>query len=248
MFDLKSSGETIDEGNLFAEAAAPRTHFINPRPAAPPAERYGAHKGVNLPVVLVILAIHAVLLVALVQMRTMAIQKKEAALAVVNLMPPAAPPSEEKTPPPPSRPDIVVPPPLVHTPVPALQPVAVTDLPVIKPTPVSAATAPAPAPAPPAVPAVVQAGDLSTRMIAGKPPRYPVDARRKREQGTVILGLVIGLDGRVESVTIAQSSGFPSLDNAARDAARNWRWEPVIRDGQPVRVKGSFDVPFALKG
>jgi protein TonB len=85
-------------------------------------------------------------------------------------------------------------------------------------------------------------------MIAGKPPRYPVDARRKREQGTVILGLVIGLDGRVESVTIAQSSGFPSLDNAARDAARNWRWEPVIRDGQPVRVKGSFDVPFALKG
>src|SRR3546814_7287866 len=68
---------------------------------------------------------------------------------------------------------------------------------------------------------VVQGGDLGAQMIAGKPPRYPVESRRKREQGTVVLALTLGLDGAVESLSIARSSGFPRLDNAARDALRS---------------------------
>jgi len=94
---------------------------------------------------------------------------------------------------------------------------------------------------------IVQGGDLGTQMIAGKPPRYPVESRRKREQGTVLLALTLGLDGAVESLSIAQSSGFARLDNAARDAVRGWRWKPVMRDGQPVRVKGVVEIPFVLR-
>ena len=105
-------------------------------------------------------------------------------------------------------------------------------------------------PAPPAISVgsgIVQGGDLGTQMIAGKPPRYPVESRRKREQGTVLLALTLGLDGAVESLSIAQSSGFARLDNAARDAVRGWRWKPVMRDGQPVRVKGVVEIPFVLR-
>ena len=94
---------------------------------------------------------------------------------------------------------------------------------------------------------IVQGGDLGTQMIAGRPPRYPVESRRKREQGTVLLALTLGLDGAVESLSIAQSSGFARLDNAARDAVRGWRWKPVMRDGQPVRVKGVVEIPFVLR-
>ena len=51
----------------------------------------------------------------------------------------------------------------------------------------------------------------------------------------------------MESLSIAQSSGFARLDNAARDAVRGWRWKPVMRDGQPVRVKGVVEIPFVLR-
>ncbi|KEQ53939.1 TonB family protein [Sphingobium chlorophenolicum] len=93
----------------------------------------------------------------------------------------------------------------------------------------------------------MQGGDLGARMIAGKPPRYPIDSRRKREQGTVVLALTLGLDGAVENLAIAQSSGFPRLDHAARDAVRGWRWKPLMRDGQPVRVRGVVEIPFVLR-
>lgn len=85
-------------------------------------------------------------------------------------------------------------------------------------------------------------------MIAGRPPRYPLESRRKREQGTVLLMLTLALDGSVESVAISRSSGFARLDDAALDAVRRWRWNPVIQDGEPVRVRGVVEIPFLLKG
>ena len=92
-----------------------------------------------------------------------------------------------------------------------------------------------------------QGGDLSAQMIAGKPPRYPIESRRKREQGTVVLTLTLGIDGAVDSIAISQSSGFARLDEAARDAVRKWRWSPVVRNGQPMRVKGVVEIPFVLR-
>jgi periplasmic protein TonB len=61
------------------------------------------------------------------------------------------------------------------------------------------------------------------------------------------LAVTLGIDGAVESLTIAQSSGFSRLDAAARDAVRTWRWKPTIRDGQPVKVKGVVEIPFVLR-
>lgn len=89
---------------------------------------------------------------------------------------------------------------------------------------------------------------MGTKMVSGKPPRYPIECRRKREQGTVLLSLVVGVDGGVQTISIARSSGFASLDDAARDAVRKWRWEPTVRNGQPVMVRGVVEIPFVLQG
>jgi periplasmic protein TonB len=85
-------------------------------------------------------------------------------------------------------------------------------------------------------------------MVSARPPRYPIDARRKREEGTVLLAVTLAADGHVASVAIARSSGFASLDDAARDAVRHWRWAPTLRDGEPVMVRGVVEIPFVLQG
>lgn len=228
-----------------------------PLPAAiapAPTDRYGVRSGPNLPAIAIILLVHAVLIGALIQVRSHVMRVQEARLSVVNLSPPP-PPASEAPPPPPATPQVVAPPPIVQTPVPPVPVMQTTPTPVPAPAPTPVAT-PTPATAtsvaPPSPPSFVQAsivqgGDLGTQMVAGKPPRYPVESRRKREQGTVVLTLTLGLDGAVDSIAITGSSGFPRLDNAARDAVKGWRWRPTLRAGQPVRVKGVVEIPFVLR-
>ncbi|WP_407696071.1 energy transducer TonB [Sphingobium soli] len=216
-----------------------------------PGERYGVRSRPNVPVIIAILLIHILLIGALVQIRSHVTKAQDASLTVVNLSPPPPPPAEEAPPPPPSRPEVVAPPPIVQTPVPPAPQIRTTPdvSPPQSPTPVAIAV-PAPSPvvaAPVAAPSLVQGGDLGAQMIAGKPPRYPVESRRKREQGTVVLTLTLGLDGAVENLVVTQSSGFFRLDKAASEAVRGWRWKPVLRSGQPVRVRGVVEIPFILR-
>lgn len=214
----------------------------------PKIDRYDASRTISFPVIIAVVLIHAVLIGSLMQMRHHYVRHREARMEVVNLMPPAAPPPADEVPPPPSPPQVVAPQPIVQTPVPPMPQVMTTPDPV----PVHSVVAVAPAPSVPSAPvtvagpSTVQLGDLATRMLSGKPPRYPVESRKLREQGTVVLALTLGLDGRVANVAIAQSSGFSRLDNAARDAVKRWRWEPTIRGGQPVLVKGVVEIPFVL--
>lgn len=54
-------------------------------------------------------------------------------------------------------------------------------------------------------------------------PAYPKSARRRHEEGRVLLMAAIDGDGIVSQVKVAQSSGHPILDNAAVTAVRHWR-------------------------
>lgn len=211
--------------------------------------RYGERRGINLPMVLAIVFIHGVLIFALMQARQHIERVRETRLSVLNLTPPPPPPAAETPPPPPSTPQVDAPPPLVQVPVPPV-PIAATPESTPVAVPVASVVSSAPvvaAPSAPAAPSTVQGGDLATQMVFGKPPRYPIESRRKHEQGTVVLSLTLGVDGAVENLAIAQSSGFSRLDAAARDAVRTWRWKPTIRDGRPVRVKGVVEIPFVLR-
>lgn len=214
---------------------------------APPTARYGERRGFSPAAILLTILVHAIVIAGFMLVRTKYVKRQEAALVVLNVTP-APPPPADAPPTPMTKPAVVAPRALVDVPRPPVLPVAMLpDVQAAAPTRAPAAPSPAP-PAPPAPPSVVQASDLGTKMIAGKPPRYPMDSRRKREQGTVVLSLTLGADGSVASIALAHSSGFESLDQAALVAVRKWRWEPTLRGGVPVMVKGIVEIPFVLQG
>ena len=76
-------------------------------------------------------------------------------------------------------------------------------------------------------------------------PVYPADAQAARVQGVVILEVVVGTDGRVQSVTVLRS--IPLLDQAAVDAVKQWVFSPATLNGQPVTFTLTVTVNFTLQ-
>jgi len=78
-------------------------------------------------------------------------------------------------------------------------------------------------------------------------PAYPAIARRREEQGTVTVKVLVGADGSVERAEIADSSGFDTLDNAALDTVRSrWRFVPARHGGLAVESWVLVPIRFAL--
>lgn len=220
---------------------------VDVRPA-----RYEGSRGINPIASALVVLVTTSILIPLFLFRFLPdAQKLSARIEVVNLEMPA-PPSPPADPPPASVPQ---PPAMVHAPVP-LVPIPAFNPPILavqaEPSPPAPAPAadPAPAapPAPPAPAKPVSAGDLSASMVHAPPPRYPRESRRQREQGAVLLTVLLGTDGSVADISVAKSSGHRRLDDAALSAVRKWRWRPTIRQGQPVQVRGSVEIPFVLSG
>ena len=211
-------------------------------PVAPARSEYGATR-LNWPLILSILAAHAALLAALIMLDVIPMPKKKPVLTVVTLIQlqrePPPQPKKESAPVEQVKPQIT-------TPVQIVQLPTITTAPV--PVVVPVAPPPPPTPAAPAAPmGPVNVSDLGAKMISMTPPSYPVECRRRKEQGTVFLTVVLATDGTVANVGIARSSGSERLDKAALQAVRKWRWSPTIRNGAPVMVQGTVDIPFILK-
>ena len=60
---------------------------------------------------------------------------------------------------------------------------------------------------------------------------YPIRALREGRQGTVIIALTVGPDGRPKSCAIASSSGHGDLDRAACASAVRASGFPPLADG-----------------
>ena len=149
-------------------------------------------------------------------------------------------------------PQAFIPKPMIDLPSPGPTQIAL-DLPPPPSAPIVAATrivAPAAAVVAAAAPAPssdpVEGGDLSSQVLSATPPTYPIDARRRREQGTVKLMVLVGPDGRVSDIALAASSGSQALDRAALGAVKRWRWLPQKKAGSPVAVRGYVTIPFVL--
>jgi periplasmic protein TonB len=80
------------------------------------------------------------------------------------------------------------------------------------------------------------------------PPPYPPDAYQRGQQGRVVLEIRVTPDGTVVSLRIVESSGVASLDQAALEAVRAWRFEPARRRGQPVEAVVNVPVRFSIRG
>ena len=81
--------------------------------------------------------------------------------------------------------------------------------------------------------------------LANPAPRYPWFARRRGQEGRVVLRVRVGPDGAAEAVSIHRSSGYRLLDEAAAAAVGAWRFAPARQDGRPV--PGSVDVPVSFR-
>ena len=77
-------------------------------------------------------------------------------------------------------------------------------------------------------------------------PVYPVEAKKARTQGTVVLNVVIGTSGEVENISV--KSGPSALQQSAIDAVRQWRWQPFLLNGNPVEVETEVNVIYSLAG
>jgi protein TonB len=83
-------------------------------------------------------------------------------------------------------------------------------------------------------------------MESDRPPDYPEIARRRGQQGRVLVEVNVSADGMPVSVTVARSSGYPSLDSAALSAVQRWRFVPATRGGAPVAAVAEVPVRFRL--
>jgi TonB family protein len=88
-------------------------------------------------------------------------------------------------------------------------------------------------------------GDASrTRLIRRVEPEYPVEARTRHIQGSVILDVQIGSDGAVRNITVV--NGDPVLGDAAVAAVRQWRYLPSSVAGRPVEMQTRITIRFTL--
>jgi TonB family protein len=83
------------------------------------------------------------------------------------------------------------------------------------------------------------------RLLTSVSPVYPENARVSRIEGVVILAARTDEKGQVIDVKILTS--IPSLDKAAIDAVRQWKYEPLLINGKPTPVVFTVTVRFQLK-
>jgi len=78
-------------------------------------------------------------------------------------------------------------------------------------------------------------------------PAYPESAIKNKEEGTVVLLMQIGTDGKPLSFKVDPTTkASPDLVKAASDAAMTWRFNPSMKDGKPVVGHARVPVMFTL--
>ncbi|HEY0232167.1 MAG TPA: energy transducer TonB [Dokdonella sp.] len=159
------------------------------------------------------------------------------------------PPPALPVPPPP------IPPPQAHPRKPTMPVHVVEAVPTPIPTPPTLTTEPS-APAQPSAArgnALTQTPAAAASGVAQKlaydgvlRPAYPTASVRAREQGTVVLRVLVGSDGSVQQVEIERSSGHAKLDAAARETVLRGRFRPVMQNGKAIPAWGLVPIEFRL--
>lgn len=78
-------------------------------------------------------------------------------------------------------------------------------------------------------------------------PQYPPAARDRGTEGWVDLTLTVEPDGSVGAVTVTNAQPAMVFDAAAVTAARQWRYEPVKRNGTAVPQRTKVRIRFELQ-
>ncbi|MBI2189866.1 MAG: TonB family protein [Acidobacteria bacterium] len=91
-------------------------------------------------------------------------------------------------------------------------------------------------------------GVINPRVIREVKPQYTADAMRAKVQGTVLIECVVLPDGSVGRIDVVKSlDPTLGLDAEAVKAARQWRFVPGTRFGEPVAVIVTIELTFTLR-
>ncbi len=193
-----------------------------------------------------VVAIHVAAILALLAPVSGAQQEaaEEEITRVVIIEPPPPPPLPPPPPPEPPKPQEIkelVPPQPTQLPPPPEEPPVVFDDPTPMDTPAPPPTPPAP---PAATPDIGASVDISSKNM--NPPKYPPRAFQQGVEGTVILIVDVDANGNVTNVSVEKSSRNRDLDRAAMDAARKWRFNASMKNGQKAAGRVRVPVAFTL--
>ena len=81
---------------------------------------------------------------------------------------------------------------------------------------------------------------MATRKVD---PKYPLQLMRENVSGTVILYAIIHADGTVGSVRVLRGVD-DRIDQFASQAVAQWQFQPATKNGSPVDVEATFQIPF----
>ncbi len=82
------------------------------------------------------------------------------------------------------------------------------------------------------------------RLVYRVSPVYPAQAKMFRLEGKVILNATVMEDGSVRDLKVVQ--GEPVLAQSAVVAVKQWRYQPFLLDGKPVKTETSITIDFKL--
>jgi TonB family protein len=91
----------------------------------------------------------------------------------------------------------------------------------------------------------VGGGISAPQPVTTPDPEYTEEARNAKTQGTCVLWLIVDQQGHPRDIRVVRGLGF-GLDARAIEAVKQWRFQPAMKDGQPVNVQISVEVGFKL--
>ena len=83
------------------------------------------------------------------------------------------------------------------------------------------------------------------RILERVEPQYTNEARAAGIEGTVTLRAELDENGRLSSFTVFKGLGH-GLDENAISCARQWQFEPAMRNDVPIRVRVGLEINFRL--
>ncbi|RYY02955.1 MAG: energy transducer TonB [Gammaproteobacteria bacterium] len=102
-----------------------------------------------------------------------------------------------------------------------------------------------PKPAEPS-PAPVSPPQADANHLNNPAPAYPQSSRKLREEGIVLLEILVKADGSLGEIHLKKSSGYPRLDESAMRAVKNWHFVPAKRGGEAIDYVYELPIEFSL--
>ncbi len=96
-------------------------------------------------------------------------------------------------------------------------------------------------------PEVAVVSEAEPLYLQNPPPEYPRAAKRRNQQGVVVLEVLVNRSGMVDMVRVQASSGHSLLDRAAEKAVEKWVFVPARQGERAVDSRVLVPVRFDLR-